>query len=54
MTQITPTICFISRFSTKSIVFEKMFHMPLTAKKVDYIYEECLNLTHKRANNYFL
>ena len=35
-----PTICIISRFSTKWIV---MFHMSLTAKKVDYIFEEPLN-----------
>ena len=32
--------CCISRFSTKPIVFWKMFQMSLTAKKVDYIFEE--------------
>ena len=36
----------ISSFLTKSIVFEKTFHIVLTAKKVDYIYKEPFNL-HK-------
>ena len=45
MTQVTwplkrPTICVISRFLTKSIVFQKLFQMSLTAKKADYIFEE--------------
>ena len=38
------TTCAISRFSTKSIVFLKMFEMSLTAKKVNYIFEEPLKL----------
>ena len=43
MTPSIPTICVICRFSTKSIVFQKMFQMSLTAKEVDHIFEEQLN-----------
>ena len=40
MTPLTPTICVISRFSTKSI--EEICQISLAKKKVDYIFEESL------------
>ena len=41
----TPTRCVIFKFSTKTIVFQKMFQVSLTAKKVDYIFEEIYNFS---------
>ena len=40
MTPLTPTICVISRFLTKSI--EEICQISLAKKKVDYIFEESL------------
>ena len=43
MIPTAPIICVTSRFSTKLIVFKKMFQTSLTAKQVEPMFEEPLN-----------